>query len=169
MFLFQVAIPFTKIITIITKIIKNIMGNNISIISNINILLSVYFSTKYIYSFNIIAEVIRFFNYRQLRLYSRLNDFLNTCRKRKTAIKQTAVLLRLVLYYEYTISFNTISSTQARMLFINPIHLIISVAFSSSVTPCFRAISFIKYSAVLQAEVSISARCSYNFPLVSRL
>ena len=62
------------------------MGNNISIISNINILLSVYFSTKYIYSFNIIAEVIRFFNYRQLRLYSQLYDFLNTCRKRKTAI-----------------------------------------------------------------------------------
>ena len=27
------------------------------------------------------------------------------------------------------------------MLFINPIHLIISVAFSSSVTPCFFAIS----------------------------
>ena len=31
-----------------------------------------------------------------LRLYSRLNDFLNTCRKRKTAIGLTAVLLRLV-------------------------------------------------------------------------
>ena len=104
-----------------------------------------------------------------LRLYSRLNDFLNTCRKRKTAIKQTAVLLRLVLNYEHTISFNTISSAQARMLFINPIHLIVSVAFSSSVTPCFFAISFIRYSAILQAEVSISARCSYNFPLVSRL
>ncbi|EDP26032.1 hypothetical protein COPEUT_01913 [Coprococcus eutactus ATCC 27759] len=55
------------------------------------------------------------------------------------------------------------------MLFINPIHLIISVAFSSSVTPCFFAISFIRYSAISRAEVSISARCSYNFPLVSRL
>ena len=31
-----------------------------------------------------------------LRLYSQLNDFLNTCRKRKTAIGLTAVLLRLV-------------------------------------------------------------------------
>ena len=55
------------------------------------------------------------------------------------------------------------------MLFINPIHLIISVAFSSSVTPCFFAISFIRYSAISRAEVSISARCSYNFPLISRL
>ena len=55
------------------------------------------------------------------------------------------------------------------MLFINPIHLIISVAFSSSVTPCFFAISFIRYSAISRAEVSISARYSYNFPLVSRL
>lgn len=55
------------------------------------------------------------------------------------------------------------------MLFINPIHLIISVAFSSSVTPCFFAIFFIRYSAISRAEVSISARCSYNFPLVSRL
>ena len=104
-----------------------------------------------------------------LRLYSQLNDFLNTYRKRKTAIKQTAVLLRLVLNYEYTISFNTISSTQARMLFISPTHRIISVAFSSSVTPCFFAISFIRYSAILQAEASISARCSYSFPLVSRV
>lgn len=33
------------------------------------------------------------------------------------------------------------------MLFINSIHLIISVAFSSSVTPCFFAISFIRYTA----------------------
>ena len=55
------------------------------------------------------------------------------------------------------------------MLFINPIHLIISVAFSSSVTPCFFAISFIRYSAISRAEVSISARCSYNVPLVSKL
>ena len=30
------------------------------------------------------------------------------------------VLLRLVFHYEYTISFSTISSTQARMLFIIP-------------------------------------------------
>ena len=65
--------------------------------------------------------------------------------------------------------YDTISSAQVRMLFINPIHLIISVAFSSSVTPCFFAISFIRYSAISRAEVSISARCSYNFPLVSRL
>ena len=45
------------------------------------------------------------------------------------------------------------------------LHRVINVA----VTPCFLAISFIRYSAILQAEVSISARCSYNFPLVSRL
>ena len=31
------------------------------------------------------------------------------------------------------------------------------------------AISFIRCSAILHAEVSISTRCSYNFPLVSRL
>ena len=40
---------------------------------------------------------------------------------------------------------------------------------SGSVTPCFLAISFIRCSAILHAEVSISTRCSYNFPLVSRL
>ena len=62
-------------------------------------------------------------------------------------------------------SFNTISSAQARMLFIFPTQRSISLAFSSSVTPCFLAISFIRYSAISRAEVSISARCSYNFPL----
>lgn len=94
---------------------------------------------------------------------------MNTCRKRKTAINQTAVLLRLVLNYEYTISFSTTSSTQERMLFINPIHFIISSAFNFSVTPCLIVISFIRYSAILHAEVSISTRCSFSFPLVSRL
>ena len=72
-------------------------------------------------------------------------------------------------YALHTISFSTISSAQARMLFIIPTHLIVSVAFSSSVTPCLRAISFIRYSAISRAEVSISARCSYNLPLVIRL
>ena len=66
-------------------------------------------------------------------------------------------------------SFNTISSAQARMLFIFPTQRSISLAFSSSVTPCFLAISFIRYSAISRVEVSISARYSYNFPLVSRL
>ena len=104
-----------------------------------------------------------------LPLHSQLNDFLNTSRKRKLPSVKTAVPFRLVCYQEYTISFNTISSAQARILFINPTHLIISFAFSCSVTPCFLAIFFIRYSAILHAEVSISARCSYNFPLVSRL
>ena len=62
-------------------------------------------------------------------------------------------------------SFNTISSAQARMLFIFPTQRSISLAFSSSATPCFLAISFIRCSAISRAEVSISARCSYNFPL----
>ena len=62
-------------------------------------------------------------------------------------------------------SFNTISSAQARMLFIFPTQRSISLAFSSSATPCFLAISFIRYSAISRAEVSISAKCSYNFPL----
>ena len=51
------------------------------------------------------------------------------------------------------------------MLFIFPTQRSISLAFSSSTTPCFLAISFIRYSAISRAEVSISARCSYNFPL----
>ena len=41
-------------------------------------------------------RILFFYTYSPLRPYSRLNDFLNTCRKRKTAIGLTAVLLRLV-------------------------------------------------------------------------
>ena len=56
---------------------------------------------KMIYKFRFVAHKQKYCTtslriFLPLRLYSRLNDFLNTCRKRKTAIGLTAVLLRLV-------------------------------------------------------------------------
>ena len=46
----------------------------------------------------------------------------------------------------YTLSFNTISSAHAFILFINPTHFIRSCIFSCSVTPCFSSICFTKVS-----------------------
>ena len=46
----------------------------------------------------------------------------------------------------YTLSFNTISSAHAFILFINPTHFIRSCIFSCSVTPCFSIICFTKVS-----------------------
>ena len=89
--------------------------------------------------------------------------------KKKDFHLLTAVSFRLVFDYEYTISFNTILSTQAWMLFINLIHLIISSDFSFSVTSCFVAIFFIRYSYTWHTEVSIWIKCSFNFPLPSRV
>ena len=45
-----------------------------------------------------------------------------------------------------TLSFNTISSAHAFILFINPTHFIRSCIFSCSVTPCFSSICFTKIS-----------------------
>ena len=46
----------------------------------------------------------------------------------------------------YTLSFNTISSAHAFILFINPTHFIRSCIFSCSVTPCFSSICFTRVS-----------------------
>lgn len=46
----------------------------------------------------------------------------------------------------YTLSFNTIFSAHAFILFINPTHFIRSCIFSCSVTPCFSSICFTKVS-----------------------
>ena len=53
------------------------------------------------------------------------------------------------------------------MLFIRPTHFISSDAFSSSVTPCSRAIRAVSRSTISVACRSIFSRWAFNLPLRS--
>ena len=127
-------------------------------------------SAKILQKFRFVALNIRHYitslwNFLPLRLYSQLNNFLNTYRKRKTAISW-----QQFSFGWYPSRIHNLICTGSNVIHkSDPSEHFLCFQFFPSITLCLFAISFIRYSAILQAEVSIAARCSYNFPLVSRV
>ena len=104
-----------------------------------------------------------------LRLYSRLNDFLNTCRKRKTAID----------WQQFSFGWYSVRNTQCHSIQSRLHRLECYSSFQPSgayplLSVLLLHLAFLPFPLsdippYHEPKYQFRQRCSYNFPLVSRL